>query len=95
VWTAERNTFLIHARFFDRLFRRCAVAYQHYVILEGADLDGTPGDFLDHSGVSLRAYCNHIAHLEWPVECYRLRFWLCRCRTETGRDDKVLERFLR
>ena len=52
---------------FDRFLRGGAVAYQHYVILEGADLDRAPGNLFNNAGVSLNAHGDHVAHLKRPV----------------------------
>ena len=51
----------------ERLLGRAAVIDLHDVVLEGPDLDGSPGDFLDHAGVLLRADRDHVPDLKRSI----------------------------
>ncbi len=55
----------------DRLFGGIAVSYQHDVILESANLERSPTDLFNDSGVSLSADCDDVANLKRPVSLQR------------------------
>src|SRR5947208_13425379 len=56
---------------FYRLLCSVAVAYENHVVLKGADLDGAPGNALDHASVLLLSNHDYVADLKWPVRMQR------------------------
>ena len=41
------------------------------MVLKGADLDGAPGNALDHASVLLLSNHDYVADLKWPVRMQR------------------------